>query len=390
MVQHSDLISGVEKYAFDEINKKVAELKAKGVKVIDFGVGDPTTPTPDYVIDNMTKFARNRAAAGYPSYAGEKEFRDACSRYIKRKFNVEIDPDKEVSSIIGSKEAIFHFPLGFINPGDTVICPTPSYPGYHLGTKFAYGVTHYVPLLEKNKFLIDIDAIPSEVAEKAKIIWTNYPNSPTGVQAPIEWLEKLVKWADKYNIIIAADEGCYNDIYFEEKPRSILEVSKKGIITFYSLSKRSNMTGYRVGFVAGDEAVVTGFKKVKTNVDSGTPFFIQDAAILALDDDSFSQKMTDEYAEKRNIMKQALHSVGLNDIYGDTTFYLWVKVPSGMTSLSFASLLTDMGIVVTPGEVIAKEANGSNPGKDFVRMALVATKEEVNEAAKRISESLKI
>lgn len=389
-IKYSKLIGEMGEYAFAEIDKKADSLRKKGVKVIDFGVGDPKSPTPDFVIDNLSNFARNRASSGYPSYIGDINYRQACAKYIKREYNVDLNPETEISSTIGSKEAIFNFPTGFINPGDVVICPTPGYPVYKTGTKFRNGKVYFTPLLEKNNFLIDFALIPDSVAHKAKIIWTNYPNSPTGASAPKEWLQVLVSWAKHFNVIIAADEGCYNDIYFEEKPISLLEIQKEGVITFYSLSKRSNMTGYRVGFVAGDERIISGFKKVKTNIDSGTPTFIQDAASLALNDQVEVLKMREEYRKKRDILTDALTSCGLEAPKGDSTFYLWQKVPKGLNSLKFAKALVELGIVVTPGQLISDEADGINPGQNFVRFALVPTIEEITEAAARIKEHFKI
>ncbi len=388
-IKYSKLINKTEKYAFAEINRKVSDLKQKGVKVIDFGVGDPKSPTPDFITNNLSKFAKNRNTSGYPSYIGDINYRKTCANYMKREYNVDLNPETEISSNIGSKEAIFNFPIGFVNPGDIVICPTPAYPVYKTGTRFRNAEIHFTPLLEKNNFLIDFALIPYNISKQAKIIWTNYPNSPTGVSATREWLQVLVSWAKHYNVIIAADEGCYNDIYFKEKPISLLEIQKEGVITFYSLSKRSNMTGYRVGFVAGDERIISGFKKVKTNIDSGTPTFIQDVACLALEDQVEVAKMREEYRKKREIIIDALTSCGLEAPIGDATFYLWQKVPKNFNSIKFAELLIELGIIVTPGQLISDEANGINPGLQFVRLALVPIIEEVEEAAKRIKDNLK-
>ncbi len=388
-IKYSKLINKTEKYAFAEINRKVSDLKQKGVKVIDFGVGDPKSTTPDFITNNLSKFAKNRNTSGYPSYIGDINYRKTCANYMKREYNVDLNPETEISSNIGSKEAIFNFPIGFVNPGDIVICPTPAYPVYKTGTRFRNAEIHFTPLLEKNNFLIDFALIPDNISKQAKIIWTNYPNSPTGVSATREWLQVLVSWAKHYNVIIAADEGCYNDIYFKEKPISLLEIQKDGVITFYSLSKRSNMTGYRVGFVAGDERIISGFKKVKTNIDSGTPTFIQDVACLALEDQVEVAKMREEYRKKHEIMIDALTSCGLEAPIGDATFYLWQKVPKNFNSIKFAELLIELGIIVTPGQLISDEANGINPGLQFVRLALVPIIEEVEEAAKRIKDNLK-
>ena len=384
-IQLSKRISKTSPYAFAEVDKKVAELKAKGVKVIDFGVGDPSSPAPDFVIEELYQAAKRHNSSGYPSYIGSEDFRKACADYMKDSFNVDLNHNTEITSTMGSKEAVFNFPLGFVNPGDIVICPTPGYPPYQNGTRFAGGIVYFTPLLAENDFLIDFESIPEDIAQKAKIIWTNYPNSPTGVVASKEWLEKLSTWAQKNNIIIAADEGCYIDIYFNKKPISILEVARKGIITFYSLSKRNNMTGYRVGFVAGDENVISAFKKVKTNIDSGTPSFVQDAAIVALKDTQHAQTMRDVYKQRREKMINALTNAGLPKCESDATFYLWQKAPNGMTGINLAQKFLEIGIVVTPGALISDVTeSGINPGIDYVRFALVATDEQIDDAVDRI------
>ena len=246
-----------------------------------------------------------------------------------------------------------------------------------------------VPLLPENNFLIDLKAIPVKIAQKAKIIWTNYPNSPTGVTAPKEWLEELLAWSRKYNVIIAADEGCYIDIYFGERPLSILELAGDaydGVITFYSLSKRNNMTGYRTGFVAGDQRIIGGLKKVKTNIDSGTPNILQDVSALALLDMEHIRQVREGYREKRQLMLAAFESVGLPPPPGDATFYLWQQGGAGMSGLDFAARLLDLGIVVTAGATISQTVDGKNPGEDFVRFALVPSIEDVKYAAEIIKE----
>lgn len=384
IIEPSKRLQNLPAYAFKEINDKVDALRASGVKAIDFGVGDPSEPTPDFVISALADAGRKHATTGYPSYVGLKEFRQAAADYMNRRFAVTLDPETEISSNIGSKEAIFNFPEGFINPGDVVICPSPGYPPMKTGTIFAEGVPYYVPLLEENGFLLDFESIPLEICEKAKIIWINYPNSPTGAVATREYYEQMIDWAKKHEIIIAADEGCYIDIYFEEAPISILEIGREGIVAFYSLSKRNNMTGYRAGFVAGDKAVIDVFKKLKTNIDSGTPNIIQEAAIAALRDDEHVEKMRNLYAEKRAILLEALSSIGLAVRKAPATFYVWQKVDD---DIEFAKRLLspEIGIVVTPGSLISDTCEGGvNPGKGYVRFALMPTLEEIQEAARRL------
>ncbi len=390
----SDHILNTGKYAFAEVDKIKGELKAKGIEAIDFGVGDPADPTPEFVREALKAGADKHATSGYPSYIGMPEFRQACADWMKSRFGVDLDANTEITSSIGSKEAIFNFPQAFVNPGDVVIIPSPGYPPMKTGTKYVGATPYFVPLLEENDYMIDYNAIPEDVAEKAKIIWTNYPNSPTGKIATRQYYEGLIEWAQKHNIIIAADEGCYIDVYLDDvKPMSILEIQKEGIITFYSLSKRNNMTGYRAGWCAGDERIIEIFKKLKTNIDSGTPNFVQEAAIAALKDENHAQEMRDQYRTKRDIMIEALQSMGLDAKPSDATFYLWVKGPEGMSSLDLAKkfLADEVAVVVTPGAWISDECEGGiNPGEGYVRFALVPTVEKVKEAAERIKNGVSI
>ena len=389
-ISFSKRISQTKPYPFAEIDQKVARLRSTGRRVVDFGVGDPCSPSPDFVIDALEEAGKRHAKTGYPSYVGSPSFRKAAAAYMQTVFGLKLDAQSQISSTIGSKEAVFHFPLAFLDPGDVAICPTPGYPVYKTGTEFAGGQPYMVPLLPENQFLIDLKAIPEEIARKAKIIWTNYPNSPTGVSAPRAWLEELIVWSRKYDVIIAADEGCYIDIYFGERPLSILQVAGgdyEGIITFYSLSKRNNMTGYRCGFVAGSAPIVEAFQKVKTNIDSGTPNLIQDVSALALADMTHIEQLRAEYKEKREIMLDAFASVGLPPTPGDATFYLWQKGRG--SGLDFAAQLLELGIVVTPGVAISEEMEGAqNPGSDFVRFALVPPLKDVEYAATQIKNHL--
>ncbi len=388
-IQPSKRLTSLAPYAFKQIMDRVEALKAQGITPIDFGVGDPSEPTPDFILDTVCKATKDHATSGYPSYIGSKKFREAAATYMQKTFNVRLDPETEISSTIGSKEAIFNFPEAFINPGDVVIIPSPGYPPMKTGTIFAEGMPYFMPLLEENNFLLDYKAVPEEIAKKAKIIWINYPNSPTGAVATKEYYQGLIAWAHQHNIIIAADEGCYIDIYFEEKPLSILEVGKEGIIVFYSLSKRNNMTGYRAGFVAGDQKIIEIFKRLKTNIDSGTPSIIQEAAIAALLDNNHHLAMQKLYQEKRDLLLATIAKLGLVAPKAKATFYLWLKIPPILTDVEFAQKLLDpkIAIVVTPGSLISDEcALGINPGKGYVRFALMPTVAEIKEAAHRLEQ----
>jgi LL-diaminopimelate aminotransferase len=388
-ITYAKKIDNIAKYPFSLVDEQLSKLKKQRIQVIDFGVGDPTIPTPAFIINHLATSAHNRAQSGYPNYIGELSYRASCASYLSREYGINLDPETEISSTLGSKEAIFHFPAAFIDPGDLVICPTPAYPVYKTGTHFAGGNVYFTPLKEENNFLIDLESIPKSICAKAKIIWTNYPNSPTGVMAPKTWLHKLVIWAREHNIIIAADEGCYNDLYTSNKPTSILQVAKEGILAFYSLSKRSNMTGYRVGFVAGDKNIITGFRRLKSNIDSGTPTFIQDAASRALDDVTEISKMRSDYAEKRSILVSALNNRGLPTSTSNSTFYLWQKCAIGSTGRAFSNALMKIGLITTPGEILSDITTGGfNPASQFVRFALVPQMKDIKEAARRIKTDL--
>ena len=367
------------------MDNEVAKLKAKGITPVDFGVGDPQDPTPEFIREACKRAVDERRSAGYPSYIGEKGFREKIAGWTRKRFGVTLNPKTEITSSIGSKEAIFNFPKAFINPGDYVLVPNPAYPPYIRGTAFAGGKIHYMNLTESNNFLPSLDAIPEDVAKKAKIMWLNYPNNPTTALATQEFYKKAIRFCRENSIILASDEP-YTENYYDKKPISVLELEKEGVVVFQSLSKRSNMTCYRAGWVAGDKDIISVFKKVKTNIDSGTPTFIQDAAAAALSDESHVEQLRESYRQKRDILTAAFRSIGLSDCTPEGTIYIWQKVPEGMSSVEFAKALLkeDVAVVCTPGPWISEEAHGINPGEGYVRFALVPVLEEVRQAAERI------
>ena len=292
-VEANKNIASIGGYAFDAIDKLKNEMIEKGVDIIDFGVGDPTTSTPEFIREAAKKAIDKHKCSGYPPTLGMPAYIEAICKYTKKRFNVELNSKTQVVSNLGSKEAIFNFPLAFLNKGDVVLCPNPGYPPYERGTLFAGGTPYYMNLTEENDFYPDFDKIPGDILKKARIMWMNYPNNPTSQTATKEFYRKAVDFCHKHDIILASDEP-YGEIYFEEPSMSLLEVSTEGVVVFNSFSKRSAMTGYRVGWAAGDERVISAFKKLKANVDSGTPYFIQEAAIAALGDETHVEKMRDE------------------------------------------------------------------------------------------------
>jgi len=287
------------------VDDEVEKLKRAGITPIDFGIGDPQTPTPQLIRDAIKEAVETRKASGYPSYIGAPEFRQTVAEWTKKRFSVNLDPDANICSSIGSKEAIFNFPNAFINPGDIVLVPNPGYPPWAKGTQFAGGKPHFINLLEENNFLPILQDISIDTAKRAKIMWVNYPNNPTTATAPTKFYKEAVDFGQDNNIIIASDEA-YSETYYDEKPHSLLEFASEDIVIFQSLSKRSSMTGYRVGWVAGDENIIKTFKKIKTHVDSGTPTFIQDAAIAALNDENHVEDLRAQYRKARH-NGQSLH-----------------------------------------------------------------------------------
>ena len=386
-VRGSQKLASLGGYAFAEVDKLVEELKGKGVSVLDFGVGDPRAPTPDLVRARGQTAIDEHATSGYPSYVGSAAFRKACADWIGRRFGVALDPAKHVTATIGSKEAVFHLPLAFVDPGDVVVSPNPGYPPYMRGTLFAGGVNHTYPLRAASGFLPDLASVPDSVWAKTKMLWVCYPNSPTGAVASLAHFREWAAFCRERNILLVSDEA-YSEMYFTpDAPPSALQAGLDNVLAVFSMSKRSNMTGWRVGFVAGDEQAVALFKKIKTNIDSGTPSFIQDAAVAALSDETHVKTMRDEYRRKRDILCGAFKKLGLPDCTPASTMYVWQEGPKGMSAVDFAKklLAPEIAIVATPGTWLSSPQDGSDPGDGRVRLALVPTVEECEEAARRLS-----
>ncbi len=384
MFAFSERLEQLPPYLFVELDRLKAEAKARGVDVIDLGVGDPDLPTPSHIVQAAVEAVKKPENHHYPSSVGMRAFREAAARWIKERFGVELDPDREVVTLIGSKEGIAHFPLAFVNPGDVVLVPTPSYPVYHIGTLFAGGETYYLPLLAENNFLPDLEAIPQEVLSRAKILWLNYPNNPTAAVADLDFFSRVVEFARKHGLIVAHD-AAYTELYFDDfRPPSILQVegAQEVAIEFHSLSKTYCMTGWRIAFAVGNEKLISGLTKVKNNVDSGAFQAVQEAGIAALSGD---QKCVEEFRqifkERRDVVVEGLKNLGFALDPPKATFYVWARVPEGYTSADFcAKLLQEAGIVVTPG-------NGfGDPGEGFFRIALTVDKERLKEALARIGD----
>jgi len=379
-------VKDIPPYLFARIDKMKEEAVKKGVDLIDLSIGDPDIPTPRHIVERMRRAVKNPEHHRYPSYAGMRSFREAVSEWYKRRFNVKLDPDKEVLSLIGSKEGIGHMPLAFVDPGDYVLVTSPGYPVYAIATMFAGGRVYEMPLLKENKFLPDLDSVPSSILKKTKLMFVNYPNNPTSACASREFFVNLVEFALRHNILICHD-AAYTEIYFEDKrPMSFLQIpgAKNVGIEFHSLSKTYNMTGWRIGFAVGNSNAIAGLGKIKTNLDSGIFQAIQEAGIEALKtEDKVLEKIRRSYQRRRDILYNGLRDIGLEVEKPMATFYLWVRCPDGFSSMDFTvHLLKHGGILTTPG-------NGfGSPGEGYVRFALTMPEKRLREAVKRIREIL--
>ena len=381
-MEFAERLKKVPPYLFVEIDRLKNEKLKKGADIIDLGIGDPDLPTPSEIVEVAKKALENPAFHRYPSNQGSEFFRKACANYMKRRFGVEFDPETEVSALIGSKEGIAHFPLAFVNPGDVVLCPEPAYPVYHLGTLFAGGEPYYLPLLWENNFFPDLGSISKEVLERAKILWLNYPNNPTGAVATREFFAEAISFAKRYGLILAHD-AAYVEMYFEEPALSIFEVdgARDVAIEFHSLSKTFCMTGWRIGFAVGKKELVQGLAKVKSNIDSGVFTAIQYAGAYALDNlEKIVPPLRAVFKERRDYLAKALQELGFELKIPQATFYLWVKVPKGFTSTDFCrKLLEELDLVVTPGNGFGASGEG------YFRIALTVGVDTLKRAVERLS-----
>jgi LL-diaminopimelate aminotransferase len=369
-------------YLFAQIDRMKQEVKAKGVDIIDLGIGDPDRPTPPHIIECLQKAAADAENHRYPSYEGMLSFRQAVAAWYLKRFGITLNPQDEVVSLIGSKEGIAHIPLAFVNPGERVLVPSPGYPVYKTSTIFAGGIPEIMPLRRENGFLPDFSAISERVFKETRLMFLNYPNNPTAAVAEKSFFAEAVALAKKYNIIICHN-AAYSEVAFDGyRPQSFLEVdgAREVAVEFHSLSKTYNMTGWRIGFAVGNKNIVGGLGKIKTNIDSGIFQAVQWAGVEALTGDQrIADAMKGVYQERRDVLVSGLKSAGLDFDVPKATFYLWVCVPKGYTSSACTiHLLEKVGIVTTPGSGFGEEGEG------YIRFALTVEKERLQEAVERI------
>jgi LL-diaminopimelate aminotransferase len=378
-------IKNLPPYLFASIDRMKQKALEKGMDLIDLSIGDPDIPTPANIVKAMKNAVEKPSYHRYPSYEGMLSYRESVAKWYKKRFHVSLNPENEVLSLIGSKEGIGHIPLAFINPGDTVLVPSPGYPVYSTGTLFAGGKSYFMPLREENNFLPDFNVIPKKIFLKTKLMFINYPNNPTSFIAPLNFFKEVINIALKYNIIVCHDAS-YTEIYYDKRPLSFMQIpgAKDIGIEFHSLSKTYNMTGWRIGFAVGNKDVLASLGKVKTNLDSGVFQAIQEAAIVALGmNDGILSNIRETYRKRRDILYNGLRKLGVHLFKPTATFYIWVKVPSHFNSMSFIThMLNKAGVLATPG-------NGfGDAGEGYVRFALTAPSERIEEAVDRIQKIL--
>jgi len=382
MFKLSKKVQALPPYLFLEIDKAKRKARAQGRDIIDLGIGDPDQPTPQFIIDALSKAAQDPANHRYALDQGMPVLRNAISNWYKRRFNVGLNPESEILPLIGSKEGIAHFPLAFLNPGDLSLVPDPCYPPYKGGTILAGGKVHLMPLLESNYFMPDLDRISFMARKKAKIIFVNYPNNPTNACASDSFYKQLIEFATKHKIIIISDVAYSEMAYDGYKPRSLLEFpgAKEITIEFHSLSKTYNMTGWRIGWACGNPQLVAALAKVKSNLDSGIFSALQLAGVAALEGpQDYLKSMCDLYQQRRDVLVDGLNGLGWKAIKLKATFYVWIKIPSKENSIDFAErILKDADVVATPGVGFGKYGEG------YIRMALTVPKERMVQVLDRL------
>jgi len=385
-VELSQRLQSLPPYHFAAYNKKIADLRASGVDVINLSIGDPDLPTPPEVLETLIQTAQEPLNQRYPEYAGMPALREAFAAWFERRFGVGLDPAREVLPLIGSKEGLAHLPMAVMNPGDAALMPDPQYPVYPTAVALAGGENLEVPLDPSSGWLPDLAAIPAEAARRAKTLWLNYPNNPTGACAPLAFFEEAVRFAREYDILLVHDMA-YAEVTFDgTKPPSILAApgAKDVAVEFHSLSKAYNMAGFRIGMLVGNAAMVEGMTRLKSNIDTGIFRPIQLAAVRAL---QLPQSWLDErnaiYQRRRDRVVAACRTLGMRVVAPEAGLYIWPRIPDGPTSAQFAMDLLDRArVAVTPG------TNFGARGEGYLRITLTAPDDRIDEAMARMESAL--
>ncbi|NEQ32255.1 MAG: aspartate aminotransferase, partial [Leptolyngbya sp. SIO4C5] len=381
-IQPAQRLSALPPYVFARLDELKARAREQGLDLIDLGMGNPDGPTPTPVIEAATAAIQDVANHGYPPFEGTASFRRAITAWYQRRYDVRLDPEGEALPLLGSKEGLAHLAMAYINPGDLALVPSPAYPAHFRGPAIAGGKIYDIVLTPDNDWLIDLASIPDEVADRAKILYFNYPSNPTAATAPREFFEDVVAFARKHEIILVHDL-CYAELAFDGyHPTSLLEIpgAKEIGVEFHTLSKTYNMAGWRVGFVVGNRHIIQGLRTLKTNLDYGIFAALQRAAETALQlPDVYLSEVQNRYRQRRDFLIQAFASLGWNVPKTKATMYLWVPCPVGVSSTDFAlSVLQQTGVVLTPGNAFGRGGEG------YVRVSLIADCDRLGEAIERL------
>jgi LL-diaminopimelate aminotransferase len=381
-------LDAVPPYLFAEIERRIEAMRADGVDVISLGIGDPDLPTPPAVVEALQRAVERPETHRYPSNRGLRAFREAVSSFYADRFGVEIDPETEVIPVLGGKEAVAHVALACLDPGDVALAPDPGYPPYTSGPVFAGADVHYLPLTAEHDFMPQLDTVPPEIASRANLLSFNYPNNPTGAVVADGFFERTVAFARAHGLV-AVHDSAYTEIAFDGyRPPSFLATpgAMDAGAEIFSLSKGWNMTGWRIGWIAGNAEIVERYRQLKTNLDSGMFDALQLAGAAALTDArDFPQEMSDVYRRRRDLMIGALREIGIDAEPPRATPYLWIGVPEGHDSASFTGLVLDQAaVIVSPGPSFGPSGEG------YVRISLTVPDERLEEAAGRIASLLHI
>ncbi|MBW4500590.1 MAG: aspartate aminotransferase [Scytonema hyalinum WJT4-NPBG1] len=381
----AERIQKLPPYVFARLDELKAKAREQGLDLIDLGMGNPDGATPQPVVEAAIKALQNPANHGYPPFEGTASFRRAITNWYRRRYGVDLDPDSEALPLLGSKEGLTHLAIAYINPGDLILVPSPAYPAHFRGPVIAGGKVHSLILKPENDWLIDLGAIPEDVAQSAKILYFNYPSNPTAATASREFFEEIVAFARKYEILLVHDL-CYAELAFDGyQPTSLLEIpgAKEIGVEFHTLSKTYNMAGWRVGFVVGNRHIIQGLRTLKTNLDYGIFAALQTAAETALQlPDNYLHEVQERYRTRRDFLVQGLSQLGWNLSKTKATMYLWVPCPVGVSSTDFAlNVLQQTGVVVTPGNAFGVAGEG------YVRISLIAECDRLGEALDRFKQA---
>jgi LL-diaminopimelate aminotransferase len=366
-----------------EMNIRMAKMRQEGRDVINLGVGDPDFTPPDHLLQTLQEAVGHPEYHHYPSFSPIQPLKNAITGWYKRRFGVDLNPNDEVLPLLGSTDALFMVHLCLIDPGDIGLVPDPSYSSYQACVQLAGGLVEKVPLLKENGFLPDLDKIPSEVAKKAKMIWINYPNNPTGATAPPEFFKKLIAWAKAYDVAVISDNA-YSEVYFDNRrPVSFMEFSgaREVGIEIHSLSKSYNCCGWRAGMAVGNKDLLAALARIKNHSDRGMPYPMQLAATRALNSpDDFREERNRIFQERRDVLVEGLNRIGLRVFPPKATFYLWANVPPGYTSQDFCiKALEETNVWMIPGSIYGQYGEG------YLRIALTHPVERLREAIRRLS-----